>query len=1039
MPLAPPRSLAGQDDEAPDYSSRSPVVPCLLTIPFPPTTDSIDLQDHDAPSAKDHKHPSPLSATTNANANASASTNGSLAPHQAETLREVEEERAEQESRSPRISWNNGDGETEHDIQLYAEELASGIVNSLNGTKMQQQDALAIAQNGGAVGDADDDADAGVDTDDDDMDDDMMDKISSSPSIEDGGCTLPSTWPARIDSLRDSPLSHDLCSSLVVDETRFSSPYLEPSEYLPAHLPYQQPSKASVDAYTPQDLPDEHFGVGECDNDDCDCDDVAGHEVHMESGGIRQYSYLGMPGSHNAELCPGHHHLSHDRDSGIDLRVEDFSLSQQASAENEPNNDGTISPYEFLIPYLSSEDGDEEEYQEDAFSFLDDSRFIDSGWGGQCLQDAEDIDFQFVYALHTFVATVEGQANATKGDTMVLLDDSNSYWWLVRVVKDSSIGYLPAEHIETPTERLARLNKHRNIDLAATMLGDREQPEKTKNPLVTAMKRRKAKTVTFTAPTYVDYSDFDYSDEEGEDDEGEGTQQAAQQDGQQDKSAAQQATTEVLEDESAKVEPLKSRSQKQVRIDDTKSEEADDIDSATNDASRRSSDEFFDSKAERTTKNGTVRNTDSFFRDESIETKKITLTPGLLRDESESRASNESKELRQRVSLEKELVADKPKEEKKKKEKGGKEKEKKPSAIRSFFSRKDKKKSLDDDDESFGKRSMDAGAGFGDAEMVDEPEDMESSPQQRSSPRNPGKLQKQQPRTEPSPTRRPAVTSTVATAELDRDVPNTVANVPPVTVRMVESEQPESQGAKAGKDDKNKTGMSATLQSNAEPSPTKTTAAKSRVELDDFDSTTDDEVLPEPTRAPPPQPNREPLEDRALRPNLPGSFPSSTMSIPRQRETAIPTATTENRVPIERLSESPVQVSPLTSQPPALMGDNSSQEDRSSPISSPSPELEDAENGAHRNQESVATSTSPTTPSTWNDANLRAFFDSGSEIRDLLVVVYDDKTDASPVSPNHPIANSLFREQNAKLAEITTQLDNMLGDWLARKQRLSRI
>lgn len=26
-------------------------------------------------------------------------------------------------------------------------------------------------------------------------------------------------------------------------------------------------------------------------------------------------------------------------------------------------------------------------------------------------------------------------------------------------------GYLPAEHIETPTERLARLNKHRNIDV----------------------------------------------------------------------------------------------------------------------------------------------------------------------------------------------------------------------------------------------------------------------------------------------------------------------------------------------------------------------------------------------------------------------------------------------------------------------------------------------------------------------------------------------------------------------------------------------
>jgi hypothetical protein len=87
------------------------------------------------------------------------------------------------------------------------------------------------------------------------------------------------------------------------------------------------------------------------------------------------------------------------------------------------------------IPYESSEDNDDGD-----FSDIDDSRFLDSGWGGECLQDTEDIDFEFVYALHTFVATVEGQANATKGDTMELLDDSNSYWWLVRIMKDSSIG-----------------------------------------------------------------------------------------------------------------------------------------------------------------------------------------------------------------------------------------------------------------------------------------------------------------------------------------------------------------------------------------------------------------------------------------------------------------------------------------------------------------------------------------------------------------------------------------------------------------------
>jgi hypothetical protein len=59
-----------------------------------------------------------------------------------------------------------------------------------------------------------------------------------------------------------------------------------------------------------------------------------------------------------------------------------------------------------------------------------------------------DIDFDLVYALHTFVATVEGQASVVKGDNLMLLDDSNSYWWLVKVLKTGEIGYIPAENIE---------------------------------------------------------------------------------------------------------------------------------------------------------------------------------------------------------------------------------------------------------------------------------------------------------------------------------------------------------------------------------------------------------------------------------------------------------------------------------------------------------------------------------------------------------------------------------------------------------------
>ncbi|KAG1469594.1 hypothetical protein G6F56_003169 [Rhizopus delemar] len=59
-----------------------------------------------------------------------------------------------------------------------------------------------------------------------------------------------------------------------------------------------------------------------------------------------------------------------------------------------------------------------------------------------------DINFDLVYALHTFAATVEGQASVVRGDALTLLDDSNSYWWLVKVLKTAEVGYIPAENIE---------------------------------------------------------------------------------------------------------------------------------------------------------------------------------------------------------------------------------------------------------------------------------------------------------------------------------------------------------------------------------------------------------------------------------------------------------------------------------------------------------------------------------------------------------------------------------------------------------------
>ncbi|KIS71101.1 uncharacterized protein UMAG_01012 [Mycosarcoma maydis] len=116
--------------------------------------------------------------------------------------------------------------------------------------------------------------------------------------------------------------------------------------------------------------------------------------------------------------------------------------------------------------YEDEEDGDEIEDDESDLS------------SSPSIPD-ENIDFDLVYALHNFVATVEGQATVHKGNSLTLLDDSNSYWWLVRVLRTQEVGYIPAENIETPFERLARLNKHRNVDLTSATDDDHIQvPEK---------------------------------------------------------------------------------------------------------------------------------------------------------------------------------------------------------------------------------------------------------------------------------------------------------------------------------------------------------------------------------------------------------------------------------------------------------------------------------------------------------------------------------------------------------------------------------
>ncbi|KAI7902127.1 uncharacterized protein BX663DRAFT_511827 [Cokeromyces recurvatus] len=112
-------------------------------------------------------------------------------------------------------------------------------------------------------------------------------------------------------------------------------------------------------------------------------------------------------------------------------------------------------------PTIEEETSDEEE-EEESQAITNESDCSSS----PSIPD-EDINFEVVYTLHSFEATMDGQATVKKGDALTLLDDSNSYWWLIRDLKSLEVGYIPAENIETPFERLARLNKHRNIEITS--------------------------------------------------------------------------------------------------------------------------------------------------------------------------------------------------------------------------------------------------------------------------------------------------------------------------------------------------------------------------------------------------------------------------------------------------------------------------------------------------------------------------------------------------------------------------------------------
>lgn len=376
-----------------------------------------------------------------------------------------------------------------------------------------------------------------------------------------------------------------------------------------------------------------------------------------------------------------------------------------------------------------------------------------------------------------------------------------------------------------------------------------------------------------------------------------------------------------------------------------------------------------------------------------METKKISLTPNLLRDDVDTNANSESS----RASLE---SLDKvPSGEK------SKRKDKKTGMFSGLFKRKDKKgKGAEEDSisEDAEKSSLESMRGSpqhkGSLESLQEGRNAKSGPLKQ-----PGKLQKQPPPELSQQRHTPQDLSSPASSPVKEEFGSSIRRVvsPPaegaVAPLNVRSQQPTPEhGAPEEKDRRG----SDTSSLSKRGSPT----ARSPSKLDDIAE--EEEVI-------------RPSSDQA-RSGAPHSD-TQRWSPPRD----------------EPRPESPINVhhTPVegSTQPPGLVLDTSSQEDRSISSSSPSPSPEIASADAKGDGTTPVSTESSGATSTWSDASLRSWLDDeNNDIRDLVIIVHD-KSNVQPAGPDHPITGSLFKEESRRLKEMSGRLDEMLAAWVGRK------
>lgn len=521
-----------------------------------------------------------------------------------------------------------------------------------------------------------------------------------------------------------------------------------------------------------------------------------------------------------------------------------------------------------------------------------------------------------------------------------------------------------------------------------------DQGEKYVNPLVKAFRKRNTKTVIFSEPTYFEASENDYSTEEEEDAEYYGHMTLWDK--------VNDHRDKLAESGKSSIDPPSTHSE----LKDSESDASEpDVNLAANEAcNTKIGDELLDEKVDANSRNGSLQTTDSLFQYDPVETRKITITPNLLRDDSNpssGKASNDLKEIK-RPSIERpekeppEKLRDKP-DRKDKKEKEKKDKDKKSGMLSGLFKRKDKRnKSLDEEfEEVVGPKQQDVSPvpSKESDEILGEQPSVQTQGQstQFINPQNHSSdgIQHEKIKCVDEGSKNSASSNVNEFEHLSGGlVPssNCIENLDtsPKPEQKVDIPVESVSSASLARETQSGNSISKILLTATSPDSklSKTKKVKTHAELGDFDSNLTE-----------------------VKPQIKNASPKTS-----------PESSNEAPIREERPSEPSMKSDFINEAQSHLSGpmiEDIDQNESHSPISSSSSASINVEDTPTKS--GVGSSTSLATA--WSDSHLRTFFEDDSEIKDLLIIVFDN-SGVVPAGPDHPIAGGLFKEENEKLIDI---------------------